>query len=210
MTCDHREAQTDVRNQGAGRQTCVGFAVCAGQEWHDRAGEVLSPENVMWAAHRTGGDPAVEATSVQLACEGLDAHRQALETAWPYGAPAYPAERPDAAAAVANQRALPAWERIDPPDAGDIGDALASGRPVIVTFRFVPRAWFEPGGKVDAGAGATIAGGHAVLAVGVDSDSSLIIKNSWGLGWGDGGYGFVTPRYIAGYGVVAHALGAAA
>lgn len=210
MICDHRNVQTDVRNQGPGRESCVGFAVCAAQEWHDGAGEVLSPENVLWAAHRTAGDPTVEPTSVQFACEGLTIHQQTLETAWPYGGPAYPADRPAAAADTANQRALPPWERIHPPAADHIGSALAGGRPVVVTFRFVPRAWFVPDGIVDAPAGAMIVGGHAVLAVGVNSDDHVIIKNSWGPWWGDDGYGYISPRYLAGYGVVAHAIGAAA
>lgn len=200
--------QTDVRNQGAGRQTCVGFALTAAQEWHDGAAETLSPENVMWAAHRVGGDPALEVTSVQFACEGLTADGQVLETAWPYGNPPYPADRPDAATAPVNQRPLQNWERIDPPDPDEIGRALADSHPVVVTVRFVPRAWFGTDGVVDASPGATIAGGHAVLAVGVDVNDSLIVKNSWGPAWGDDGYGFITPRYLAHFGVVAHVIGA--
>ena len=48
---------------------------------------------------------------------------------------------------------------------------------------------------IDAAPGGQTPGNHAVLAVGIDAPDRLIVKNSWGPGWGDGGYGFVTPRY---------------
>lgn len=43
----------------------------------------------------------------------------------------------------------------------------------------------------------TIAGGHAVLAVGYDDrKQALIIRNSWGVDWGDRGYGYLDYKYI--------------
>jgi len=41
-------------------------------------------------------------------------------------------------------------------------------------------------------------GGHAILAVGYDHARRLIIfRNSWGRGWGDGGYGYLPYAFIA-------------
>ncbi|MCC7542862.1 MAG: C1 family peptidase [Deltaproteobacteria bacterium] len=40
-------------------------------------------------------------------------------------------------------------------------------------------------------------GGHAVLAVGF-TDSHLLIRNSWGTGWGDKGYGYLPWSYFDG------------
>lgn len=210
MICDHRPHQTPVRIQGTGRETCVGFAISAAQEWYDQSAEVLSPENAIWAAHQAGGDPGAEITTVDRACVGLTTHSAVLETAWPYGTPPFPSDRPTEATDPANHRELPAWERISPPTDAGLETALGNGRPVVVTFRLVPRAWFHSDNQVDAGPGAPIAGGHAVLAVGLDEQGRLIIKNSWGPWWGDHGYGYVTPRYLQTYGVVAHALGEAA
>lgn len=199
-----------MRNQGPGRQTCVGFAVSAALEWCAGDGKVLSVENVIWAAHRAGGDPAAEMTSVQYACNGLDAHAATVEPSWPYGDPPFPSDRPAAAVDPVNHRANAPWERIDPPRLDDIESSLQAGRPVVVTLRFVPRAWSDLTGVVDAPHGATIAGGHAVAAVGVNEGEQLIVKNSWGPEWGDEGYGYITRQYLEAYGVVAHAFGAAA
>jgi C1A family cysteine protease len=41
-------------------------------------------------------------------------------------------------------------------------------------------------------------GGHAVLAVGYDESRRVfIIRNSWGPGWGDHGYGYMPYRFIS-------------
>ena len=59
-------------------------------------------------------------------------------------------------------------------------------------------------------AGEKIVGGHAVMAVGYDDNlkikntspgavetkGALLIRNSWGTGWGDGGYGWLPYEYI--------------
>ena len=57
-----------------------------------------------------------------------------------------------------------------------------------------------------------VAGGHAIVAVGYDDDDrdqahagprrrrrgALIIRNSWGTGWGDRGYGYLPYDYVLG------------
>jgi len=49
----------------------------------------------------------------------------------------------------------------------------------------------------------TVQGGHAVVAVGYDDDrkigkdkGAIKIRNSWGGGWGEGGYGWLPYKYI--------------
>jgi len=50
----------------------------------------------------------------------------------------------------------------------------------------------------------SVNGGHAVMAVGYDDDHtvggrkvpSLIIRNSWGTGWGEDGYGYLPYAYV--------------
>ncbi|MFC9896499.1 C1 family peptidase [Nocardia sp. NPDC127579] len=44
----------------------------------------------------------------------------------------------------------------------------------------------------------TVRGGHAVAAVGYQANGRIILRNSWGTAWGDDGFAYATPEYIAG------------
>jgi len=55
------------------------------------------------------------------------------------------------------------------------------------------------------GPGDTLEGGHAILAVGYDDNRKIgknkgafLIRNSWGTGWGDQGYGWLPYAYVEG------------
>ena len=40
-------------------------------------------------------------------------------------------------------------------------------------------------------------GGHAVMCVGYDDERGVfIVRNSWGTGWGDGGYFYMPYGYM--------------
>jgi C1A family cysteine protease len=59
-------------------------------------------------------------------------------------------------------------------------------------------------------AGEKIVGGHAVMAIGyndqlkikntnpggIETKGALLIRNSWGTGWGEGGYGWLPYEYV--------------
>jgi C1A family cysteine protease len=50
-------------------------------------------------------------------------------------------------------------------------------------------------------------GTHAVVAVGYDDDEQrLIIRNSWGVGWGDAGHAWLPYDYVDLHGVQAITL----
>ncbi len=206
---DHRSDQTPVRNQGD-RPTCVAFATSAAHEWHAADVTVRSPEDAMWAAHQVGEVPGREETTVSWALEGLARHDHAAETAWPYGTPRWSAGRPTAALNAANRHAFPAWCDLGRVSFERISAELDAARPVILTVAVVPAAWYHSGDTVDAAAGAKTPGNHAVLAVGAfDAPDRLIVKNSWGDDWGEGGYGYLTRRYYDHYALRAHILEAA-
>jgi len=203
---DFRCDQTPVRNQGD-RPTCVAFAVSAAHEWAAADQIVRSPEDAMWAGHQVGTVPGREEISVAWALAGLDQHGHATEHAWPYGLPRWHDGRPAAAHDPANRRALPATRAL--PGAGfeAVADELSHGRPVVLTLRVVRAAWRQPDGTIDAEPNRKTPGNHAVLAVGsLSSPDRIVVKNSWGPHWGDGGYGHVTRRYLDHYGLRAHVL----
>jgi hypothetical protein len=173
-----------------------------------RPDRLRSVEDVLWAAHQIGGNPNVEGTTVQYALQGLQRHRHADEAAWPYGSPAFPAERPADAKDAQNQVELAAWRRMPSLDLDTVANEIARGRAVVLTVGVVLGAW-PKSGQVDAPAGRKTPGAHAVLAVGttnLGSELRIIIKNSWGAGWGVNGYGFVSRRYLDEYGRAGHVL----
>ena len=50
----------------------------------------------------------------------------------------------------------------------------------------------------------SVVGGHAVVCVGYDdSRQAFIIRNSWGAGWGEAGYGFMPYAYMLDGGLAA-------
>jgi len=78
------------------------------------------------------------------------------------------------------------------------GLGVAFGFPVYASLSTAPDIPFPRANDV-------LRGGHAVLAVGYDNAHtlpdgtacpSLVIRNSWGTGWGVGGYGFLPYDYV--------------
>jgi C1A family cysteine protease len=198
-TLDFRSAQTAVRDQGE-RQACVGFAVSAAHEWMGSS-ETRSPEDALWAAHQIGGPPGVEATQLVWALQGLAVHSHASETSWPFGNPPWPANRPAAAGNASEQRTLPPWSEIARTFAA-AQDELSAGLAVLLSLWFVTGAWDGRTGVIDAPPGRVTRTGHAVLAVGTANLAgvdTIIVKNSWGPGWGAAGYGQVTRDYLESY-----------
>ncbi len=73
---------------------------------------------------------------------------------------------------------------------------LASEGPILTRLD-VDETWdnaHPTGGNLDVYKPATVRGGHAVALVGYTADR-FIVRNSWGTGWGDGGYGYASIPY---------------
>jgi C1A family cysteine protease len=127
---------------------------------------------------------------------------QCDESAWPYGN----AAATDARATYYRARGA-ARTRSGLVDA--IRKGLGDGTASLLVLR-VTDSWFGVGndGVIPApGAEDQMGGLHAVVAVGYDdSRKQLIVRNSWGSGWGDGGYALLPYEYLERYGVEAARL----
>jgi hypothetical protein len=207
---DRTGEQSPVRNQGD-RGTCVAFAVSAAHEWVAGATEGRSAEDAMWAAHEIMTVPGKgEETSVSYALQGLETHEHAAENSWPYGNPRWQSGRTEAARDGANRLGLPKWRRLPDHDLGSIHDELVLGNAIVLTIGVVRAAWLTPKGQVDAAPGEKVVGNHAVLVVGASEEREvkprLKVKNSWGRGWGENGFGTISKRYLEVYGICTHAM----
>jgi hypothetical protein len=163
-------------------------------------GPALSIEDAYWNGKQCDPWPDKEGTSVAHILDSLRAAGHALEHAWPMNNPEYPGPPPPASLLPANRLSTPGWQRLPTPTPTDVHNAITQCV-VILSLRHVPTAW-DQGPLVHAEAGAQTAGGHAVLAVGditFGGHDTVIIRNSWGAGWGHNGFGYVTDTYLEHY-----------
>ncbi len=145
------------------------------------------------------------------------------EKYWPYTDidPDFDREPPSFVYAVADNFEALRYFCHDPMGAGVSGDAvlarvrayLAAGIPSMFGFYGFPS--FEAadvvGGIPYPCPGEQAQWGHAIVAVGYDdgkkikntrcgtsTTGALLIRNSWGAGWGDNGYGWLPYKYVTG------------
>lgn len=120
-----------------------------------------------------------------------------LESLWPYIISKYNVRPDDIAIADGEQRKVVRYERIL--DHDGCLDALNNGYPIAIGYYVYP-SFYNMGTDnimpIPNPATEMLLGGHAVLLVGYDLESELyIVRNSWGVEWGDKGY-FYMPFEI--------------
>lgn len=86
-------------------------------------------------------------------------------------------------------------------DFDEIAVTLNQGAPVIIGLVITDAFWRpDTDGRIPDLSPDIERGGHAVLAVGhgtwADGVSALLIRNSWGSGWGQGGYAWLSQSYV--------------
>jgi predicted outer membrane repeat protein len=88
----------------------------------------------------------------------------------------------------------PGWGAINQLNLADVKGYLASGNPVLAGIRiFAPFPDLQgPDATFSVAEGDSL-GGHALLVIGFDDDrQAFLVINSWGTGWGDGGYAWIS------------------
>ncbi len=129
------------------------------------------------------------------------------ETDWPYDISKF-AEQPSADAfADAVQDRIGSYQRVVQ-SLAQLKTCVASGFTYV--FGFTVFSSCESGDVAHTGniplpqPSESVLGGHAVVCVGYDDDrQAFIIRNSWGAGWGDAGYGFIPYAYVLDAGLAA-------
>jgi C1A family cysteine protease len=142
----------------------------------------------------------------------------APEQYWPYRIATFDEEPPAFCYAFAQNYQAISYYRLDPPGTAKqtlqdrIKTHLAAGLPSMFGFTvYSSISQARPSGKIPfPSPREAVVGGHAVVAVGYDDDMTItnatlgsrptkgafLIRNSWGTGWGDNGYGWLPYEYV--------------
>lgn len=154
---------------------------------------------------------------IRTAMQALVLFGSPPEHHWPYdGRPAgentrYDLEPPAFCYAYGARYQAVKYFRLDPNAAStgsvlqNVRSYLAAGFPSMFGFPVHPE-FDHPraGGLIPIpGPASPQRGGHAIVAVGYDDSlqigpdkGALLVRNSWGTGWGVGGYGWLSYRYV--------------
>ncbi len=193
---DLRGAFGPVRDQGL-RPTCLVFAASAVHEHARNHSNALSPEALYASAKKRDGLPAGGGTTVSATATAVEEDGQCDEAAWPYG---------DSVASDADATYYHA--RIDSRERSDLVDRVCGSLDVgiaSIVVLTVTDSWSGVGldGLIPVpGVADRIEGRHAVVAVGYDdAQLLLIVRNSWGVGWGSDGYALMPYEYLELYGL---------
>lgn len=194
MPADNTELRIDLgaaRDQGP-RPTCLSFSL---SDIHRSAigfSELLSPESLHRLAAQRAKKHHNVGLTLQEAIEGLSHHGQTTEPAWPYNSKN--ATEPACTFHKAKAVYLPFDHMI-------IAAAIGAGKPISLIID-IDTAFFRYKGAeaLDLVANTQIQGRHAVVICGlrtVGGGSEYLVKNSWGVGWGDLGHAWLTSGFVS-------------
>ena len=197
---------SDVMDQGP-RPTCVPCAAAAAHE-AERSDFRAAVEPLWWRL-RGLGLAGEHGTTLQAAARALIDTGHCEAHLWPYNRGlGCETEPPPGAAGTAP------WTRADltPVSVANDGvedaieDELAAGHPVVLVLEISDGFQYpEPDGLIPVPlVTAPAAGYHAVLVVGAWTHPThgrvFLIRNSWGVYWGAGGYGLLPVGYLINFG----------
>lgn len=139
-------------------------------------------------------------TYIRLAFKVINTHGICLEKYCPYDMSQWDRLPSLKAMRKATARKIKGYYRIDSKGSDRIADILSALRAhhPVVFGTLLDDSWSYYNGRstLDIPKGRT-RGGHAMVIVGYDSRRGFIVKNSWGRGWGDCGYCYISEEYLA-------------
>ncbi len=195
---DLRNQFREIRDQGK-RPTCMAFAASDAHAFAQDSADPLSVEYAYYhAVRRRPGTDRNTGVSFEAISEAISLDGQPLESGWPYIeelalSDAWAPPRTSGTLFYRNATKITNGMTA-------VYASLAAGRPVVVVMSISISFFKIPAGTLlQAPATETPRGTHAVIVVGhgeSGGDRCLLIRNSWGTGWGDGGYAWIDEDYL--------------
>ncbi|NTE68089.1 peptidase C1 [Agrobacterium tumefaciens] len=195
---DLRHLFGEVRDQGL-RPTCLAFAVSDCHAAHRDGWEPLSTEFAFYQAQKRAGLPPTAGSALLHVLDAVREDGQPPEVSWPY-LDDLPSDVSKWGPPPVSQKYFRASERADGSFADIVGH-LSTGSPPVLVLTIGER-FFMPDeyGMVRAATGEADVARHAVVAVASGENGEgnwLLVRNSWGAGWGIDGHAWVSEQYVS-------------
>jgi len=202
---DNRQWCSPVADQGM-LGSCTAFSMGKGlREYLQRKnGEQLVPMSALWLYYHERAHMGAEYINEDSGANMSDGNWVlsnegcATEQSWPYKISKF-----TVAPSAAAEKTAPDWKIKSAANLATLDDvkaAVAAGQPVVFGFEVFEsfEAIGSDGVMPDPKAGEGILGGHAVMVTGYDDQKQqLTVRNSWGGGWGDHGYFYMSYKFAA-------------
>lgn len=197
---DVRHLFGPVRDQGP-RPTCLAFAASDAHAGARPGWDPLSCEFAFYQAQQRGKRPPSTGATLSHMLDALRLDGQPHEAGWPY-LPATPIDAASWSPPISPGRVFARDGHEGPASFNAARLHLANGAPVMLLL-MLSASFFSPdAGVVTPASGETpqAAVRHAVIAVAcgqVDGEDAILVRNSWGAGWGVDGHAWLTEGFVA-------------
>jgi C1A family cysteine protease len=181
--------------------SCTGFSITGAMETnYDKQGKFTKLSELFVYYNERNLENTVGTDSGASLRDGIQSSYKlgvSSEALWPYNVSQYKTKPSTAAYTDALRRKITSYQACTSLNA--VISAIQNNMPVVFGFLVYQSFWSigrngimpVPNTRREV-----FYGGHAVSAVGYDNSTSLLtIRNSWGTGWGDGGY-FYMPYAV--------------
>jgi C1A family cysteine protease len=201
-TVDYTANMLPVRDQGQ-EGSSTGFAVAAALEYQIRKSlgqQVRLSPRFLYYASREREHAEMQDVGATISDAVLVAKERGVvaDSVWPYVAGQYASHPP---ASVDGAKHYRAAKTVRLSNLAEIKSALAGG-PVVAGITAYPSAFrTKSDGLVPMpGTSEQVVGGYPICVVGYDDQRKLLkFESSWGVAWGEHGYGYLSYDYVEKY-----------